>query len=246
MFFFRSGPSGFLCSNEEPVPGNAGAKDVVLALRWIRDNIVAFRGNPASIVVAGQGFGAAMVEALTLSPMAQGLFNGLILQSGTVLSSSAFNYDAEERAELLQNTVNYKEDVMSALIVENNVDLVAKSEKMDVPYFPFGLCVEKYFKKDEERFLTESPFNLLGAKKVNSVPMIIGYNTDEAYIFASNIRAARVLRKMSKNLNFLIPEELKFRNGREMAQVARQVKEMYFNDNVTMASVLAYHRYTIM
>lgn len=226
------------------MPGNAGAKDVVLALRWIRDNIIAFRGNPARVIVAGQGFGAAIVEALTLSPMAQGLFNGVILQSGTVLSPSAFNYDAEERAELLKNTISYKEDVISALICENIVDLAAKSEKIDVPYFPFGLCIEKYFKKDE-RFLTETPFYLLGAKKVNSVPMIIGYNTDEAYIFASNIRAARALRRMSKNIVFVIPEELKFLNEREIAQVVRQVKEMYFTKNVTMATILAYHRYVI-
>lgn len=236
------GPSGFLCLNEESIPGNAGAKDVVLALRWIRDNIVAFRGNPASTVVAGQGFGAAIVEALTLSPMAQGLFNGAILQSGTVLSPSGFNYDAEERAELLIEEITNGGDMVSNLMSENTVNLAAKSEKIDVPYFPFGLCVENHYKKDE-RLLTEAPYNLLAEKRFNSVPMIIGYNADEAYIFASNIKAARVLRRMSKNVDFLIPEELKFLNEREIAQVARQVKESYFSNNITMATVLAYHRY---
>lgn len=236
------GPSGFLCLNEQSVPGNVGAKDAVLALRWIRDNIVAFRGNPASIVVAGQGFGAAIVEALTLSPMAQGLFNGAILQSGTVLSPSVFNYDAKERAKLLAEQISYKGLLLSTLVKENTANLAAESEKLDVPYFPFGMCVEKNFKKDE-RLLTDAPFQLLAEKKVNSVPMIIGYNNDEAYIFASNIKAARVLRRMIKNINFLLPDELKFLNEREIAQVARQVKETYFNDNITMATVLAYHRY---
>lgn len=238
----RLGPSGFLCLNEESLPGNAGAKDVVLALRWIRDNIVAFRGNPASIVVAGQGFGAAMVEALTLSPMAQGLFSGAILQSGTVLSPSGFNYDAEERAGLLFEQISFKGERLSTLISENIENLAAKSEKLDIPYFPFGMCVEKNFKKDE-RLLTEDPFRLLAEKKVNSVPMIIGYNADEAYIFASNIRAHRVLRRITKNVGFLIPDELKFLNKRQIAQVARQLKETYFSNNITMATVLAYHRY---
>lgn len=225
------------------MPGNAGAKDVVLALRWIRDNIVAFRGNPASTVVAGQGFGAAIVEALTLSPMAQGLFNGAILQSGSILSPSGFNYNAENRAELLVEQISYKKDnLQTTLISENAANLAAKSEKIDVPYFPFGLCVEKEFKKDE-RLLTEAPFHLLHEKKVNSVPMIIGYNTDEAYIFASNIKAARVLKRTSENVNFLIPEELKFLNEREIGQVSRQVKETYFSHNITMTTVLAYHRY---
>ncbi|XP_049877839.1 uncharacterized protein LOC126375040 [Pectinophora gossypiella] len=240
VVYHRLGPVGFLCLNEDAVPGNAGAKDVVLALRWVRDNIVAFRGNPAKVVVAGQGFGAAIVEALLLSPMAQGLFHGAIMQSGTVLSPWYFNYDAEDRANVLGNMFSENDDITSALLNADIADLVANAEKLVKPYFPFGMCVERVFNKDE-RLLSELPIDLLSSKKAFSVPLIIGYNSDEAYIFASNLKAARVLRRILRDMTFLLPEELKI-NKRESFQVARKLGDVYFKNNLTMASVLAYHR----
>lgn len=238
--FYRLGPLGFLCTKEHQIPGNAGAKDVVLALRWVRDNIVAFKGNPAKVVVAGQSFGAAIVEALMLSPMTQGLYHGVILQSGTVLSPWAFNDDAEERASKLAEL--FSDDDVETLVHVKVGDLVQKSNELNVPYFPFGMCVEQGF-RNEECLLPRTPYDLLSSQIVNSVPMIIGYNSDEAYIFAANIKEAKVTSTISKDVTFLLPEELKFLNKRDKTQVMRQIKEMYFNSNVSMASLLAYHRY---
>lgn len=238
---FRLAPLGFLCTKEENIPGNAGAKDVVQALTWVRDNIVAFRGNPANVVVGGQSFGAAIVEALTLSPMTESLYQGVILQSGTVLSPWAFNYDAEDRALELAKSLG-GEDVVSTLLNVETGDIVAKSNALDVPYFPFAMCIEKDF-IDEECLLCKPPIELLTNQIVNSVPMIIGYNSDEAYIFSSNIKEAKVIKKMSNDPAFLLPEELKFHNDKEMDLVARQIMEMYLNTSISMSTVLAYHRY---
>lgn len=227
--------------NDEKVPGNAGGKDVVFALRWVRDNIVAFRGNPAKVVVAGQGFDAALVEALMLSPMAKGLYHGVILQSGTVLSPWAFNYDAQDRAKALSKLFGRNNNAASLLLDATAVDLVVKSDNLDFPYFPFGMCAEKHF-KNVDRLLSSAPIDLLTNKQVNSVPMIVGYNSDEAYIFVSSFKQAKVLKRMSRDLSFLLPEELKFLNSLEVAQVVRKIKERYFSNNISMATVLAYHR----
>lgn len=237
------GPQGFLCLGEEAIPGNAGIKDVVLALRWVRDNIVAFYGNPGKIVVAGQSFGAAIVDAIILSSMAPGLFHGAILQSGTALCPWAYNYNAEERAKGLRNTSEIestKDLVKSLLDVEIEV-LATRSNKLEVPYFPFGICAEKPLKK-EERVLFEAPYDLLLSKKVKTVPMMIGYNINEAYVFVSLLREANALRRISRTATFLVPDDLTFLNNRERRQVARQVGDMYFKKNATMASVLSYHR----
>lgn len=219
-------------------------KDVVLALRWVRDNIVAFKGNPDKVVLAGQSFGAAMVEAVILSSMATGLYHGAILQSGSALAPWAFNYDAEERAQGLRITTNIDVvagDLTKWLLRSNIDDLVDKANKLDVPYFPFGMCIESPLKK-EERLLSAAPFDLLLNKKGTSVPLVIGYNDNEAYVFISMLREARVFRRMSGDLSFLLPEELRFFNKRERRQIARQIKDMYFKRNSTMAAVLAYHR----
>ncbi|KAJ0173411.1 hypothetical protein K1T71_010560 [Dendrolimus kikuchii] len=219
----RTGPLGFLCMADDKAPGNAGVKDTVVALRWVRDNIVAFKGNPAKVTVAGQGFGAAMVEGLTLSPMAEGLYHGVILQSGSILCPWAFNHDAKARAKMFTNL--FKDKDITEIKVE---DLVENSHKLNVAYFPFGLCIENKLKR-QERFLHEAPFNILVDRRANPVPMIIGYNSEEAYIFASvfkeNIMSTG---KVFDKIENLLPKELMFVNNREVKQVTKNIQDMYF------------------
>ncbi|XP_059047598.1 esterase FE4-like [Achroia grisella] len=235
----RIGPIGFLGTNDENVPGNAGVKDVVLALQWVRDNIVAFKGNSNKVVIAGQSFGAAMVEAVTLSPMSHNLYHGVILQSGSILCPWAFNYDMTERAMALGKLISDTDDFTSVLINSDIGELVSKCDKLDVPYFPFGIGVETI--KSKERLLDDAPYELLkhGGR---TVPIMIGYNNNEAYVFATMLRQANVRKKVSKDLSFLLPEELKFMNEREVKQVVRQIEDMYFKDNSSLAAALAYHR----
>ncbi|XP_061384461.1 esterase B1-like [Danaus plexippus] len=235
----RLGPTGFLCSREDKIAGNAGLKDVVLALRWVRDNIVAFDGNPNMVVVAGQSFGAAMVQSLILSNMARGLFHGAIIQSGSVLAPWAFNFDAEQRAKFLKMKFNESRDSFT-LVRAGTADLARKADELDFPYLPFGICVENPM-KNEEIFLSDSPFDLLSNGKIISVPIIMGYTNNEAYIFSSMLKEVRVLKKMAKEINFLIPIELQT-SKRDVLQLAKKVKEMYFPGNITMKSVLKYHR----
>lgn len=240
---YRHGPLGFLCLNHEKVPGNAGAKDLVLALRWVRDNIVAFRGAPTKVVVAGQSFGAAMVEALMLSPMGQGLFHGVILQSGSALSPWAYNYDAKDRAKKLASeyTESDDQDDMASALLEAHVDDLSKrTEDLQLNYFPFGMCEERAF-RNEERFLPDTPLELLTNKMVHRVPVMIGYNNNEGYIFASTLLHSNMVKRMTKDLTMLLPEELAL-NENESKQVTRLIKDTYFRNNYTMAALLTYFR----
>ncbi|XP_060805203.1 carboxylesterase 4A-like [Amyelois transitella] len=236
----RMGPVGFLCLKDEKVPGNAGAKDVVLALRWVRDNIVAFKGNPHRVVVAGQGFGAAMVEAVMMSTTGDGLYHGAILQSGSILSPLAFNHDATVRAEALATMISDDDDHTMTLLNATVEELASKSENIDKPYFPFGLCTENYFKY-EDILISDHPYELM-KKKRGIVPMMLGYNSDEAYLFATALKQFKVPKRLSGDISFLLPEELKFMNEGEIRHVSRQIQDVYFKHNTTLAAALAYHR----
>lgn len=65
--------------------GNAGFLDIVAALRWVRDNIEAFGGDPANVTIFGQSGGGRKVSLATASPGAAGLFHRGIVQSGSQL-----------------------------------------------------------------------------------------------------------------------------------------------------------------
>jgi para-nitrobenzyl esterase len=85
---YRLGVFGFFCHPElsaespEHSCGNYGLLDQISALGWLQRNIAAFGGDPNNITVGGQSAGAASVHALTQSPLARGLFQRAIAQSG--------------------------------------------------------------------------------------------------------------------------------------------------------------------
>ena len=77
---YRLGALGFLCLPGVS-PGNLGLLDQVAALRFVRDNIAAFGGDPNNVTVIGQSAGAASIAILMTMPQAGGLFHRAIMQS---------------------------------------------------------------------------------------------------------------------------------------------------------------------
>jgi para-nitrobenzyl esterase len=82
---YRLGLPGFLYLGDLAPghdEGNIGLLDQIAALRWVRDNIAAFGGDPAMITVMGESAGAISIATLLAMPAARGLFHRAILQSG--------------------------------------------------------------------------------------------------------------------------------------------------------------------
>jgi para-nitrobenzyl esterase len=85
---YRLGPLGFLAhpelTRESPhhSSGNYGLMDQIAALEWIQRNIAAFGGDPKNVTIAGQSSGAISVSILMASPLAKGLFQRAIGESG--------------------------------------------------------------------------------------------------------------------------------------------------------------------
>lgn len=71
---YRLGLLGFGTTGDDNFPPNLGLWDQVLALRWVKDNIAVFGGNPNNITVAGQSAGAACADMLSLSPYTASAF----------------------------------------------------------------------------------------------------------------------------------------------------------------------------
>ena len=93
---YRLGLLGFLSLGNSEVAGNMGLLDQVMALKWVKDNIKAFVGNPNMITITGQSVGSWSVMYHMLSPLSKGLFHRVIAQSGTPTSFAYHEYTVGE------------------------------------------------------------------------------------------------------------------------------------------------------
>jgi para-nitrobenzyl esterase len=104
-FNYRVGTLGFLAHPELTKEqgghsGNYGYLDQNAALKWVRDNIAKFGGDPDKVVISGQSFGAGSVAAQIFSPLSKGLFRGAMLSSGCNFTSDPVPLAAGEQIGL--------------------------------------------------------------------------------------------------------------------------------------------------
>ena len=103
---YRLGALGFLYlpelaqEDKNGSSGNYGILDQIAALRWVKENIAAFGGNPEKVTIMGQSAGAMSVQTIVCSPLSEGLLMGAVMQSGGGLYNHIFHgLSIEEAAE---------------------------------------------------------------------------------------------------------------------------------------------------
>ncbi|XP_032525696.2 carboxylic ester hydrolase-like isoform X2 [Danaus plexippus] len=230
---YRCGALGFLSLNTPEVPGNAGLKDMVQAIRWIKENIKSFGGNAENLTVFGNSAGGASTTLLTASPLSKNLFGKAISQSGTALNFWVFQKNALENAKSLakelgcesSNTDEILEflsttpvrDVVEAANAINSVEILLKTRNNK-----FGPVIEKEF-PGVEAFLTEAFFDLLISGRVADIPIMIGTTSLEITIDAD-----------VTDLQVFIPDILHIeRNSPESLAIADQIQRLYFKGTPT-------------
>ncbi|XP_049771128.1 esterase B1-like [Schistocerca cancellata] len=114
-FNYRSGVLGYLSLQTEEIPGNAGLKDAVAALRWVQRNGAAFGGDARRVTLFGASSGGCSVSHLLLSPATPGLFQQVIIQSGEAIAPWGLERNPREKAFRLAASMGFETDDLQEL-----------------------------------------------------------------------------------------------------------------------------------
>ena len=184
---YRVGVFGFMCHPdmraEDPdgYCGNFGHRDQLAALKWIRENISAFGGDPERVTISGQSAGSASCCALMNAPSAKGYFHAAILHSGDVFQP--------ERDVTLEDAESWGV-TLAARFGCSTLDEFRKVP-VDVLYAdgdPMMKHVHQFAAAVIDRaFLPDRQGELLLNNRCYGVPVMIGTNLDEGSRFAAEL-----------------------------------------------------------
>ena len=203
---YRVGPFGFLAHPElskeqNNASGNYGLLDQIAALQWIQKNIAAFGGDPGKVTIAGQSAGSMSVNALLASPLAKGLFNGAILQSGGLLSSRipATLKNAEAIGVELQKKTGATN--IDELRNKSAEEILKASQSLGA--LRMGLTLDGYV-------LPADITNHFKEGKHHNVPLLIGWVTGDALLFGKpDITSEKFIQQANEKYGEQAPEFLK-------------------------------------
>ncbi|XP_054709180.1 neuroligin-2-like [Uloborus diversus] len=208
---YRLGILGFLPAMEAASRGNYGLMDQIAALHWVQENIAQFGGDPRNITLLGHGFGASCAHLLMLSPMAKGLFQRVVLQSGSAFSPWAVAQEAmtftRHVARKLGCPVLDHPALVRCMRLRPISDIMRVQLLVPEYLTAFGPMVDGLvIPADPEKMLMNPPSELLSGPKVD---VLMGVTRIESFFyFGANeerygieaVRRDRMLRTLVRNL----------------------------------------------
>jgi len=156
--------------------GNTGVLDLVHSLKWVRDNIAEFGGDPNNVMIFGESGGGAKVTTLMTMPAAKGLFHRAAVQSGAWLY---FN-----EPEPMTKTAN-------AILAELGMSSATVDQILTIPFEKIQAAAGKVAREGQgsmwgpvvdKKNLHRHPFPVGGAapEESKNVPLLIGFNRTES------------------------------------------------------------------
>ena len=217
-FNYRVGIFGFYAhheidkNNDGLGSGNFGLLDQIAALQWVKNNISNFGGDPNQVTIAGQSAGSMSVNCLVVSPLAKGLFNKAIAESG-----ANFTRGNTSKEQAVEGSDKY-------------AALFGKSSLEDMRKIP----AEELLKKTSSMrgvyidgvVLPEHVLDIFQHKKENKVVLLTGWNQDEGISMGKPKDAKTFVAETKSQYKEKGEDVLRYYPGSDDEQAAASQKAM--------------------
>jgi para-nitrobenzyl esterase len=170
---YRLGAFGFFAhpeltkESDRNASGNYGLMDQLAALEWVQRNVAAFGGDVKRVTIFGESAGSWSTNMLMATPLAKGLFQRVIGESGAEFAHVQKLADAEQKGVKFAQSMGA--DSIAALRAKSAAEIQAKGGYG-------GPDVDGYV-------LPEDVHTIFAKGKQNDVPLLIGSNSDEGTMF---------------------------------------------------------------
>ena len=222
---YRLGALGFLAhpalTAESPLhsSGNYGLLDQIAALKWVRANIARFGGNPDNVTIFGQSAGGGSAMLLTVSPLARGLFQKAIFESGSALNVPGVR-DGEdlhlpdaEKAGLATATALHANSLAALRALPASAFL-----GRDIAGISHGPIVDG-------KIIPEDITTAWRAHRDAPVPVLLGWNSNESARFIGPVTRADYLSNI-KQFGRLAPDFLRLYPAADDAEASRAAVDL--------------------
>uniref|UniRef100_A0A914CQI3 Carboxylic ester hydrolase n=1 Tax=Acrobeloides nanus TaxID=290746 RepID=A0A914CQI3_9BILA len=232
---YRLGFFGFLSTGDEHARGNFGLWDQTLALRWVKENISAFGGDPNNVTIFGQSAGGASVDFLTLSPHSRDLFQKAIPMAGSACCTFATNTRDHVRNACWDFALRAGfQPLANASKSEQNKALVEFFRSLPAHQIEMGMMGRKGFRTNRSGMLDLTPVidgDFLPKpveelrKEVPKKIVMTGVTKHEGLLFVA-LRPPR--GSYGFELDKLVTRELSRRKVQNLDDAKKKLLEMYY------------------
>ncbi|KAK3930827.1 Esterase FE4 [Frankliniella fusca] len=221
-YWLRRCPESFLNLDTEDVPGNAGIKDQIAALKWVYENIEKFGGDPNLITVGGQSAGAISAHWLSILHQSRGFVKRAILQSGSALHACGYSENnfvvARDLATRLTNRTFNTIDEMARVFMDLPAqDIVKAAIALTVNYLlnggaeiPFATSPERRLDTvgGQEKVILRDPELSILADDQQPLPLFVGLTSREflTTFYATGYADPSYMRSRIANLRSGFPK----------------------------------------